>query len=747
VHFSLSEPVRAPSGQIEVSVTLDWGEAVAGAGLQLKIAYDPALMRPARISTGAAAGDLSFTDNRSTAVGELLINGTGGSLRGKGEILRLFFDQIAPAGSAPAPGPGLRRMLDSGLPDGVLTLYVLQVRDSANRVLVPPPAVQVQIWLAQLGLAGDLNYDTRIDDDDIPVLLSRIVQGKLDPLTVAGILPIADLDRDGSLNSGDIPVLRRKIREAAGQTPGLSSIPTAAQYAVDALETHGRPSDLVSMPIDLSDAAGLAAVYLQVNFDRNVLSFVEGQRPAGCLGTQFDMTVSESEGVLHIVMNRDTSLLAGAGTLTNLRFRINPGAKPGMVADVVVAEASLSSDSGAASWWRSKTIQGKGRVWVTLSPTTDSDSDGVSDYAEQVANGSRDYNPYDPVHNPTGSDTRYDLADSDGDGLSDGFETAHGLNPVAFGDQLIDNDGDALNNLGEQAARTDPNSGDTDGDGIPDGAEVADRTDPLHDDAAEDPDQDGYPNLLEYVMGTDPLAKDPPARLPVMQAGRDQAGTFATLAFTRRIADGFATCYVQESTDLDYWRTVPIRPAMTSPPPPVSPGFERVTVRVGGPDASIRMLRLAALKRSDSEPDGMPDDFEQALADADPTDDVYGPEDVLPGGDFDGDGISNLGEFLFGMDPAAAGEPDHLPQMQDITIGDNEESVLVFRCRVGALPAGFVVEQSLDSLNWYPLDILSQLLERPAPLDDGTEEFLLRPEPSANPEQSIFLRVSPMPSE
>ena len=86
--------------------------------------------------------------------------------------------------------------------------------------------------------------------------------------------------------------------------------------------------------------------------------------------------------------------------------------------------------------------------------TADSDSDGLTDYGEVFTYGT------DPRH-----------ADTDGDGMPDGWEIAHGLNPLVNG-AALDPDNDGLNNLQEYQYGTDPHNADTDSDGMSDGDEV-----------------------------------------------------------------------------------------------------------------------------------------------------------------------------------------------------------------------------------------------------------------------------------
>ena len=70
--------------------------------------------------------------------------------------------------------------------------------------------------------------------------------------------------------------------------------------------------------------------------------------------------------------------------------------------------------------------------------------------------------------------------------------------------ELADSDGDGLTDAEEEALGTDPHNPDTDGDGMPDGWEVVNSLNPLVKDAFADSDGDGFPNFREYMAGTNP---------------------------------------------------------------------------------------------------------------------------------------------------------------------------------------------------------------------------------------------------
>lgn len=93
--------------------------------------------------------------------------------------------------------------------------------------------------------------------------------------------------------------------------------------------------------------------------------------------------------------------------------------------------------------------------------------------------------------------------DTDGDGMSNDYENANGLDPNNPLDAVLDSDGDGLLNYLEHQLGTSANNSDTDGDGLPDGFEVANHLSSLDStDALADLDHDGISNLIEYQQGS-----------------------------------------------------------------------------------------------------------------------------------------------------------------------------------------------------------------------------------------------------
>jgi hypothetical protein len=101
----------------------------------------------------------------------------------------------------------------------------------------------------------------------------------------------------------------------------------------------------------------------------------------------------------------------------------------------------------------------------------------------------------------------YGITDKDGDGIPSWFERTYPtcLNENLQADGAQDCDGDGLSNVGEFQAGTNPLIADTDGDGLSDGDEVNVRgTNPTN----KDTDQDGLTDDREIALSANPLVAD-----------------------------------------------------------------------------------------------------------------------------------------------------------------------------------------------------------------------------------------------
>ena len=110
-------------------------------------------------------------------------------------------------------------------------------------------------------------------------------------------------------------------------------------------------------------------------------------------------------------------------------------------------------------------------VQTAISPTSDTDNDGVVDTS--------DHCPLDGFQNDYDNDGCDDPEDTDADGLPDWWETLHNLdpnNPNGADGGSGDPDNDGLDNLGEYMTTTSPNNPDTDQDTVQDGQDMCPMT-------------------------------------------------------------------------------------------------------------------------------------------------------------------------------------------------------------------------------------------------------------------------------
>ena len=197
---------------------------------------------------------------------------------------------------------------------------------------------------------------------------------------------------------------------------------SAAIYTVSVPDYQANPGTVLQVPVTLDNAAGLAQVRLQLNYDPQVVTLVRVS--AGPLGAQFDLSDAALGGVVTMDFVRATPLGAGSGRLAMLEFRVNPGATTDLYSDLAIARFDLGDATGVRNIAAGQTLQThNGSVKVSVSRDIDNESNGLPDWWESQHNLD--------LFSPAGR------TDSDADSLSDFLEFAFGGHPLVPDDEQV----------------------------------------------------------------------------------------------------------------------------------------------------------------------------------------------------------------------------------------------------------------------------------------------------------------------
>jgi len=113
--------------------------------------------------------------------------------------------------------------------------------------------------------------------------------------------------------------------------------------------------------------------------------------------------------------------------------------------------------------------------------------------------------------------------------------------------------------------------------------------------------------------------------------------------------------------------------------------------------------------------------------------------------DLEGDGVKNLAEFAFGMNPYAGGQQDRMPKGLAATHNSQSYLAISFRRRISETSIAYEVEESDNLSTWTTLNILAQQVGLPVNNGDGTETVTVRatvPMEGPGSQPKCFLRVT-----
>jgi hypothetical protein len=427
--------------------------------------------------------------------------------------------------------------------------------------------------------------------------------------------------------------------------------------------------------------------------------------PNGVVSMQTDTTESLSDWTLvALVVDRDSGCALYVNGM-RMPLRWSGGTRlgmPGQATRLVLTSAADSTDARTASSFDGEIActalfaaalqQEALENLIALGPDAelgswlqvDDDDDTLPDFWEQGWLGTRDLGPDDDPDDDGLSNireyqagTRPDCPDTDADGLGDGYE----VNQLQSNPLSSDSDKDGLTDTVEvQEKMSDPTKADSDGDGLEDGWEVANSLSPIDQDSdgdgvadsLEDADQDGLTNAEEATLGTPPevpqngnarisfktrvtTVKEGDLNVPVkivlstMPPNRDTVEvTIVRAGGSARPGEDiddfspqrvvFAPDCLEQAVWVRVWRDTRREPTETVRLSLAEPAGAELGPRPG------HQIRIAdsLSPQDDSDLDGLPDEWEERF---------FGNLEQTADGDLDGDGLTNLREYLIGSRP------------------------------------------------------------------------------------------------
>lgn len=197
-------PAHASAGKVvHVRIAIANPFAISGTGLQLKLAYNPALLTPVTqinsnqgtVAPSAIGRDLVLSDNAPTAAGQLVITGSAGALQpGEGTLFTLSFRVAAGAPSGAS---------------STVSLTEVSARDTDGHILNWECAQNGAFTVSGIYAEGDLTGDGAVDKAD-QTLLSELLKLNARPPS-ADELAAGDLNADGVLDQDDFVLLKRLL--------------------------------------------------------------------------------------------------------------------------------------------------------------------------------------------------------------------------------------------------------------------------------------------------------------------------------------------------------------------------------------------------------------------------------------------------------------------------------------------------------------------------------------------------------
>jgi adhesin/invasin len=233
----------------------------------------------------------------------------------------------------------------------IITITVMGISETVSIVLTEPGGAQLSIQSSYGSLPAD-GASTAIITATVTDDAGNPLAGQDVEMTVStgqGTLSSVADNGDGTYTAtytaSDQPGTETVTVAMEGNSQALDIVLTEVEVIVDAKEliipeVTGAPGDSITVPINISDAAGVSGADITVAYDANVLTATEGRKTALSSAMNLETNIGIPEQVI-LSMASTEPIASGSGALVEMVFTISANAEADTETPLTFADAEL----------------------------------------------------------------------------------------------------------------------------------------------------------------------------------------------------------------------------------------------------------------------------------------------------------------------------------------------------------------------------------------------------------------------
>lgn len=336
---SMNDYRGAPGKLVTMSINCPNAKGIVTKSMDFQVTYDKTLLTPVSVQKTPLTGSFTFMSNVGQASGQLNISGNSLNaltIVDEGRLVEITFRVSS---TARVGAVGSHVFVSASMYDQNIRPLTVDYTDKAT------------FTVAADYIRGDVNGDGKVDSADVQYLLEAVAgRRQLTPIQFAA----ADLNGDGALTVADVTLLRRLAvglslstsgpARAGAELQAADLLATGQTYNVSLPASASAAKDeVVSIPVRVSTANGIAGAEVTVNYDPLVLQFQSATTTS--LTKDFILSSDKPAGnQVRLFLVGMSNLTGGAGDLAVLKFKVLGNL--GETSPLTMAKVTLSDDLG-----------------------------------------------------------------------------------------------------------------------------------------------------------------------------------------------------------------------------------------------------------------------------------------------------------------------------------------------------------------------------------------------------------------